>query len=212
MRGPMPARVASSRSSVSLGHGLAGDLRAADLEHGVEQEAARLLGVAGVMEAERPRVEAVPQVARHAGHRSQRERFDAELLEHVEDQPLHRLGRCQARVQRGIGAREAQRETIGGAAERGVVVAFEGRMQVCREQWQRPPAAVHAAGAEVQVSDARQGAHGSGAELFDLLPVADLVPVPAFIGYRVELPCGLTGQAAFALSLSKCLAPAQTGL
>ena len=151
---------------------VAGDAGAADLRHGIDEQAARGVGEAGVVVAERPRVVAMAQVAPRAGHGRRHQRFDAVLLEQVEDRALDRVGRRERGVQGRIRERQAQGEAVGGAAKRGEVVALEVGVQVRREQRQGAPAAVQAAAAEVQVGLAGDGADRCGAELLDLLLVA----------------------------------------
>ena len=59
----------------------------------------------------------MPQIARNAGQRIGHQRFAAELLEHLEQQALDRLGGAQRLVQRSVAQAQAQRQAIGRAAK-----------------------------------------------------------------------------------------------
>ena len=95
---------------------------------------------------------ALVQVAAHARHALGHERLGAELLEQVEERALDRIGRGEAAVQRGVGAREPQREAVGRAAKGLEVVLVGVRVQVRCPPRQRFAPAVQAMPAEVQVA------------------------------------------------------------
>ena len=116
-----------------LDHRLRAHARAADLRHGVEQEALRRLGQAAVMKGERPLHVAVPQIACEPRHVLARERLDAKLLELPEQQARERVVRCEAAMQCRVAVQQAQRQAVGRAAERAEVVVFERGAQVRRE-------------------------------------------------------------------------------
>jgi hypothetical protein len=171
-----------------LHHLLAAHAGAADLRDGIEQQAARGVGQARMVEGERPLLVTVPQVVTHAGHDLGRERFDAELLEHFEQHAFDRLFGAKAFMQCRIGRGEPQCESIGHAAERGEIVGVGRGMQVRREPRQRHAPPVQTLAAKMQVALAAEGAHRARAELGDLLllPHAALHRARGRVGHSPE--------------------------
>ena len=152
-----------------LDHRVAGQPRAADLQQRVDEQPARAFGLAGMVEAQRPSLEAVAQIVRDAGHARRHQRFHAQLLEQFEQQPRHRLGRAQATMQRGIRAQQPQRQPVCSTTKRASVVVPQPRVQMRRVQRQEPTATVQPACPEVQIRLAAERADRCRTEFLDLL-------------------------------------------
>ena len=87
----------------------------------------------------------MPQVGARARPIGRHQRLDAKLLEHLEYEAPREIGRRQAAVQGEVGVRQAQRQRVGRAAERCVVVFFQRGIQMRRGEGQQVLALVQAA-------------------------------------------------------------------
>ena len=145
------------------------DAGVADLGDREHQQAARSFGQARMVEGAQPGFETVLEVALHAGPFIGGQRFDAELFEHVEQRAFDAAGWGQALVQLIVGARQPQRQAIGGAAKGGEVVVLDIGVQVRGVERQAHAAPMQAPAAEVQVALAGEGMDRGDAKRLDVL-------------------------------------------
>ena len=139
---------------------LAANARARDLRHREQPQAAGGVGQAAVVKALRPALEAVLQIGAHAAPGWVGQRFDPELLQHVEHRSGDGLGGAELPVQGLVGQLDAQRQPVGRTAEAGQIVVRRRRVQVRRDQRQ-PPAARGADAGRAGAGRARPPGPGS---------------------------------------------------
>ncbi len=149
-----------------LEHGPAGQPRPRDLRDRVDQDSDMRIGLPRPVKRARPGFETMTQVQQDATQRGRRERFAAQLLEHLEQHAFDRIVAGQRTMQVGIGVQDAQRRAVGRAAPRREIVVGGLRAQVRRMDRQRPQVAAHAARTVMQRRIARQRPHGRRAQRF----------------------------------------------
>lgn len=83
-----------------------------DLDDGVQQQALRSAGPAGMVNGQRPGLESMAQIAAQARQRVGCQRRGALLLEQSEQHAFDRIAGCESRMQAGVTAAQTQRQAV----------------------------------------------------------------------------------------------------